>query len=470
MTGPAFDTTDVFDEDYLYFYAERTGDERSEAETELIWRLLELEPDMEVLDLACGHGRIANRLAARGCRVTGLDATPLFLRKAREDAAARGVSVDYHLGDMRDLPWPSRFDRVLNWFTSFGYFDDSGNRQVLAEVYRVLRAGGRFALELNHLPWLLRNMRPTVLTERDGNLLIDRNEFDSENGRMLSLRTVVRDGQRRDMRFFTRLCTFPELRHWLHECGFATVHGYDENGAPLTLTSRRMIAVATRCPSDAPAQRLQPVDRGLVAVELDADRVAAEHEQQKLHRLPDDRHRIRAGLDRHLAPIGSAQQHADRRLAEVEFRRDRRRPPGRRVPRRVTVARLPAVLPAPDILVVHQEFRAVGRLVDPADPHRREPRTGPHQLDQFGPRLVGVLVLHAFGVRGQLRHHDSRRGIRSPFAHHEVRREIASAPTLAQCRRIRAGLVQQRAQRPTFVSGDTHEPSLLSGRPPRGCP
>jgi cyclopropane fatty-acyl-phospholipid synthase-like methyltransferase len=33
--------------------------------TELIWRLLELEPGMEVLDLACGHGRIANVLAAR---------------------------------------------------------------------------------------------------------------------------------------------------------------------------------------------------------------------------------------------------------------------------------------------------------------------------------------------------------------------------------------------------------------------
>ena len=95
MEEPGFDAQGLFDQDYLYFYGELLSDERSEAETELLWRLLELEPGMEVLDLACGHGRIANRLAARGCRVTGLDATPLFLDQARRDATDRGVAVEY---------------------------------------------------------------------------------------------------------------------------------------------------------------------------------------------------------------------------------------------------------------------------------------------------------------------------------------------------------------------------------------
>ncbi|MBE3200546.1 SAM-dependent methyltransferase [Parafrankia irregularis] len=72
-----FDARKVFDQDYLYFYAPRLTDGRSEAEAQLIWKLLELEPGMETLDLACGQGWIANRLAARGCRVTGLDTVPL---------------------------------------------------------------------------------------------------------------------------------------------------------------------------------------------------------------------------------------------------------------------------------------------------------------------------------------------------------------------------------------------------------
>ena len=79
MAEPEFDLKGIFDDDYLYFYAERVGDAHSDADVDLIWRIGNLEPDMDVLDLACGHGRIANRLAQRGCRVTGLDAASAFL-------------------------------------------------------------------------------------------------------------------------------------------------------------------------------------------------------------------------------------------------------------------------------------------------------------------------------------------------------------------------------------------------------
>src|SRR5262249_46965778 len=81
-----------------------------EAAAELAWRLAELRPGMSVLDLACGHGELANRLAARGCQVTGLDYSAVFLDRARADAAAAGVSADYMAGDMRQLPWTGRFD------------------------------------------------------------------------------------------------------------------------------------------------------------------------------------------------------------------------------------------------------------------------------------------------------------------------------------------------------------------------
>ena len=106
MTGPVFEFSEVFDEDYLYFYAPRL-EAVSDAHTETVWRLLDLKPGMEVLDVACGHGRIANRLAQQGAHVTGLDATPLFLEHAQRDAAERGVQVDYVGGDMRFLPWRS---------------------------------------------------------------------------------------------------------------------------------------------------------------------------------------------------------------------------------------------------------------------------------------------------------------------------------------------------------------------------
>lgn len=243
-TGWRFDAEDLFDDDYLFFYAEILTDEISDTQTELIWRLLELEPGAKVLDLACGHGRIANRLAVKGAAVTGLDATAGFLELAREDARDRNVEVDYVSGDMRELAWEQRFDAVASVFTSFGYFDDDDNRRVLQGVRRALRPGGRLWLDVNHLPWLLANFRDQAVVERDGQWMINRNRYEPLNSRSINDRTIIRDGRSRSMQFSVRLFTFPELRDWLLDAGFREVHGYSGRGEELTMDAPRMVLVA----------------------------------------------------------------------------------------------------------------------------------------------------------------------------------------------------------------------------------
>jgi len=244
MTRPRFDFEDLFDQDYLYFYGPLLTPERTKPEVDLIWRLLDLNPDMTILDLACGHGRIANRLAERGCSMTGLDATELFLQQARLDAAERGVDVEYIRGDMRSLPWAERFDCVVNWFTAYGYFNDEENRQVLTEACRALKPGGKLLLEHQNRERVLKDFQSTIVTERDNNYMIDRNRYNVLTGQTENERIVVRDGKTRRLQYFIRLFTYPELRDWLLQAGFKRVEGYGHTGEALTLDSRRMIVVA----------------------------------------------------------------------------------------------------------------------------------------------------------------------------------------------------------------------------------
>jgi SAM-dependent methyltransferase len=234
----------LFGEDYLWFWGPLLGDEQSDEEAELVWRLLELEPGSQVLDLACGHGRIANRLAAPGARVTGLDATPLFLERAREDAAARGVEVEYVEGDMRAIPWRDRFDAIVSWFTSFGYHEDDELRGILRGVREALRPGGRFLLETVHLPVLMRQFRDAFVSERDGDLLIERRRFEPRESKMLTDYTAVRGGEVRHYGIFVRMFTFTELRDWLLAAGFSGVAGYGRDAEPLSEEHRRMVVVA----------------------------------------------------------------------------------------------------------------------------------------------------------------------------------------------------------------------------------
>ena len=241
-----FPREDAFDEDYLYFYEELLTPERTAAEVELVWKLLELEPGLALLDLACGHGRIANPLAERGVRVTGLDATPLFLELARADAERRGVEVDYVEGDMRSIPWAGRFDRVVCWFTSFGYFSDQQNRDVLAGVFRALKPGGSFLVELNHRDNLLGRYAEETVSERGEDRMIDRHRFDVQTGRSLDERTVVRGGESRTFEFSVRMFTAAELQDWLRQAGFRDTFAYGDDGGPLTLEHRRMAIVGRK--------------------------------------------------------------------------------------------------------------------------------------------------------------------------------------------------------------------------------
>jgi SAM-dependent methyltransferase len=244
-----FVPADVFGEDYLYFYEPWLDDELSDAQAELVWGLLGLSEGSEVLDVPCGHGRIANRLAARGARVLGLDADPVFLERARADAAGRGVEVEYVKGDMRELPWTERFDAVVNWFTSFGYFDDEGNRAWLEAARRTLKPGGRLAIDVHSRDAYMRNRgsaTPAAVTERDDDLLVDRHSFDVQSGRDETERWIVRDGRVRKTVYSVRFYTFTELRSLLLDVGFAAVEAVGHDGQPLTLDTRRMIVIATR--------------------------------------------------------------------------------------------------------------------------------------------------------------------------------------------------------------------------------
>src|SRR5262245_12083788 len=97
---------------------------QTEAQTGAIAALLAVDAGSRVLDLGCGVGRHAIELARRGCLVTGVDRTSSFLAQARERARQAGVTIDLVEADMRSFMRPRAFDAALNFFTSFGYFED----------------------------------------------------------------------------------------------------------------------------------------------------------------------------------------------------------------------------------------------------------------------------------------------------------------------------------------------------------
>ena len=235
-----------YDEDYLHFSPEITNAERTANELEFIWQILQLRPGQMVLDLGCGSGRIANGLADRGAVVTGIDAVPLFLDRARVDAANAGLAVEYREGDMRDIGGVGPCDAVIIWFYSFGYHGDDDNLKVLQGACRALKPGGRLLIDQYNAASLARAGDGYRVLDLGDSLLLQRPVCDLENGRWGAERIAVRGGAVRRSRFMCRCYSPSEMKVMLAAAGFDTITILGDGYQPLGPDSIKMIVTARK--------------------------------------------------------------------------------------------------------------------------------------------------------------------------------------------------------------------------------
>jgi D-alanine-D-alanine ligase len=146
-----------------------------------------LSTNARILDLCCGPGRYAVELAHRGYDVVGLDINERYSALARQLAEREGVEATFLTGDMREIPFESHFDAIINVGTSFGFFDSEvGNRRVVKAVAEALKPKGVFLLEMGNRDYYLKNFRTKDWRRlENGRVIISQNEFDYVRGRML---------------------------------------------------------------------------------------------------------------------------------------------------------------------------------------------------------------------------------------------------------------------------------------------
>lgn len=247
---------EVFGE--LYLSTVPTGvQSRTEREVDFIEEQMSLESADTILDLACGYGRHTIELADRGHDVVGFDLSKALLKQGLAEAQRRSLEINFFHGDMRSLEFESVFDACYCWQTSFGYFGDRTNLDILARVNRALTSGGELLLEVMNRDHVVKKMPHRIWWEGPDCIFLEEGEFDYESSILhLNRSFIYEDGSQQPVEhdWYIRLYSPHELKELLNQTGFefvelsGSIHypgyflGHDSPKQIVMATKRRSVA------------------------------------------------------------------------------------------------------------------------------------------------------------------------------------------------------------------------------------
>lgn len=108
-----------------------------------------LKPGEAVLDVGCGTGGVTiparQRVGATG-KVSGIDPSPDMIASARKKAQRKGLQIDFQSGVIEDLPYPDASFDVVTSSLMMHHLPEHLQVKGLAEIYRVLKPGGRLLI------------------------------------------------------------------------------------------------------------------------------------------------------------------------------------------------------------------------------------------------------------------------------------------------------------------------------------
>jgi ubiquinone/menaquinone biosynthesis C-methylase UbiE len=107
-----------------------------------------IKPGDSVLDVGCGTGEVTLRAKTRSKngKVYGIDPSPEMIAVARKKAGRKGLEIDFRVGVIESLPFPDASIDVVTSSLMMHHLPENLKVRGLAEIYRVLKPGGRLLI------------------------------------------------------------------------------------------------------------------------------------------------------------------------------------------------------------------------------------------------------------------------------------------------------------------------------------
>ena len=185
------------------------------------------------VDLACGTGSVALRLAEKGLQVTAVDMSWEMLTVAQQKAAEVGVYPQFVCQQLQQLQLPKGVDLAVCALDSMDYIlDPEDCKKAIQRIYKALNPGGCFIFDVNTTEKLQAMDGQVFLDEDDDVFCVWRGEFDKDT----NICTYAMDLFQRQGSVWNRsfeehseyAYSAEQLVTWLKAAGFTSIKVYGD--------------------------------------------------------------------------------------------------------------------------------------------------------------------------------------------------------------------------------------------------
>ena len=194
-----------------------------------------LKKGYRVLDLGCGPGLYASRLAARGIKVTGVDISERSLNYAIAQAKSKSLDIEYRLINFFDINYSGEFDAVVQTHGELGTFPDDKRDKLIEIINKALKPYGVLIFDVTS-----RNPKAGESSQnhwyiaesgfwRPGRHLVLEQNFNYPENNIRVDQYIVADEKKISVyRTWIHDYTLDSLKSVLEKAGFETIHTWND--------------------------------------------------------------------------------------------------------------------------------------------------------------------------------------------------------------------------------------------------
>lgn len=226
-----------------------------DSSVEWISELVPCKNYKKLLDLGCGPGLYAERLAEKGYLLAAIDFSKRSIEYAKQKAEEKGYNIEYIYKNYLEIEYGDEFDLIILIYCDFGALSHVQREMLLKKIYDAMKIGGKFIFDVftpknyegkaESNAWYLNE--GGGFWAPDAHICIEAHYIYEENIRLNQYVIIDKEGKINAYRIWDHYYTKDTISEELKKVGFKNIQVFsDVTGNPYDMKSKTMCIVVEK--------------------------------------------------------------------------------------------------------------------------------------------------------------------------------------------------------------------------------